>query len=236
MPNWVQLLQPLQRSLLDMVLRAPCPLCDRTAQQGFCVSCARQIQRCQLLDPQIYWQNPLPLFAWGQYGGALKRAIATLKYENHPELAEPLGQWTGQSWRTSGLATSRLVVLPIPMYRDKQKQRGFNQAELLARSFCQITRFSLKPEGLVRVRATEAQFGLSVIERQNNLAGAIQISPSAENALKGKQVLLFDDIYTTGATARAAAAVLQQAGIKVFGIVAIAAPSQMVSHPTAVNA
>ena len=234
MPQWMHLLQPLQRSLLDMVLRTPCPLCDRTAEQRFCPSCARQIQRCQLPSPQKYWQSSLPLFAWGQYGGALKQAIATLKYNNHPELAEPLGQWTGQAWRKAGLTTSRLMVLPIPMYHDKQRQRGFNQAELLAQSFCQITRLPLNTNGLVRIRATEAQFGLSVKERQNNLAGAIQVAPPARTRLKGKRVLLFDDIYTTGATAHAAAAALQKAGIQVVGIVAIAAPNQT-THTAAVN-
>jgi predicted amidophosphoribosyltransferase len=79
----------------------------------------------------------------------------------------------------------------------------------------------------VRIRATEAQFGLSAKERQQNLAGAIQVASPVQTQLKGKQVLLFDDIYTTGATARAAAAALQQAGLHVAGIVAIAAPSPM---------
>lgn len=227
MPQWMHLLQPLQRSLLDMVFRPSCPLCDRTAQHRVCLSCARQIQHCQHPDPNRYWQGSLPLFVWGHYGGVLKQAIATLKYDNHPELAEPLGQWAGQTWRQAGRTTSHLVVLPIPMYREKQKQRGFNQAELLAQSFCQITRLPLKANGLVRIRATEAQFGLSVKERQKNLAGAIQVAPPARTQLKGKRILLFDDIYTTGATARAAATALQQAGLQVVGIVAIAAPSQI---------
>lgn len=226
MSRWVQVLRPLQRSLLDMVLRVPCPLCDRAAQQGFCANCARQIQRCQLPNPLGHWRDELPLFAWGHYGGTLKRAIAALKYENHPELAMPLGQWAGEAWRESGLKTSRLVVIPIPMYREKQQQRGFNQAELLARGFCQMTRLPLKVDGLVRVRSTEAQFGLSSRDRQKNLEGAIQVLPAAQTTLRGKQVLLFDDIYTTGATARSAAMALRQSGIKVFGMVAIAAPTQ----------
>lgn len=225
------LLRPLWRSLLHLVVRPPCPLCDRPAQNGFCVNCGRQVQRCQLADPQARWQATPPLFVWGEYGGALKRAIAALKYENHPELAIPLGQWAGQTWRESGLAPPRLVVIPIPMYRDKQRQRGFNQAERLAHSFCQITGLPLKPNGLVRVRATAAQFGLSAAAREQNLDGAIQVPASARSHLKGKQILLFDDIYTTGATVRSATAALQQAGIAVFGVVAIAAPSMRPSHP-----
>jgi len=226
MSRWVQVLRPLQRSLLDLVLRVPCPLCDRTAQQGFCSNCARQIQRCRLPEPLAHWQDELPLFAWGQYGGTLKRAIAALKYENHPALAKPLGQWAGEAWQEAQLETPRLVVIPVPMYREKQQQRGFNQAELLARGFCQITRLPLKVDGLVRIRSTEAQFGLSATERQKNLEGAIQVPPAAKTALRGKPVLLFDDIYTTGATARSAAVALQQSGIKVFGMVAIAAATQ----------
>jgi predicted amidophosphoribosyltransferase len=111
------------------------------------------------------------------------------------------------------------------MHADKQKQRGFNQAELMARAFCDVTGLTLQPTGLSRIRATEPQFSLSPAEREQNLAGAIQVGESLHRCPHSKAVLLLDDIYTTGATARAAVHVLQQQQISVYGLVVLAKAS-----------
>lgn len=108
------------------------------------------------------------------------------------------------------------------MHADKQRQRGFNQAELLARSFCQVTGLPLLAQGLVRNRTTEAQFHLSRSDREQNLANAFQIGKDLLHRPPGCSVLLLDDIYTTGATARAAAQALHQRQISVYGMVAVA--------------
>lgn len=210
------------KSLFALWLEVPCPLCQRSSPQTFCKDCLRQLQDCQLPNSQQFWQGPLPLFVWGDYGGTLKRAIATLKYQNHPQLAQPLGQWLGQVWVQSPQAQQHPIVVPIPMHRDKQKKRGFNQAELLAKAFCQYTELPLARRGLSRVRETEAQFGLSAIDRERNLARAFQVETEFLCRFKGRSVLLLDDIYTTGATARAAVQALRHQGIQVMGIAALA--------------
>ncbi|HEY9872208.1 MAG TPA: hypothetical protein V6D12_02170, partial [Candidatus Obscuribacterales bacterium] len=158
------------------------------------------------------------------YGGAIKRAIAALKYDNQPQLARPLGHWLGEAWLTSKVAagTKNLTVVPIPLHANKLQQRGYNQAELLAQSFCDFTRLPLRGDGLERVRATEAQFGLTASKREENLAEAFCVSKKFQLRRQATPVLLLDDIFTTGATARAAAQTLQQAGIPVYGLVAIA--------------
>jgi ComF family protein len=164
------------------------------------------------------------VFAWGVYGGALKRAIAALKYENQPQLAQPLGHWLGSSWLTSKVSAGKkkLIVVPIPLHAKKLQQRGYNQAELLAQSFCDFTGLSLQAQGLERMRATEAQFGLSPSEREQNLVGAFRLGKKIQARLPITPVLLVDDIFTTGATGRAAAQTLQQSGIPVYGLIAIA--------------
>jgi predicted amidophosphoribosyltransferase len=107
------------------------------------------------------------------------------------------------------------------MHATKQKQRGFNQAELIARSFCQYTGLPLQSHGLIRLRQTEAQFGLSSAEREQNLINAFALNPRWRDR-RPPTVLLIDDIYTTGATARAAAAALRQHQVIVDGLVAVA--------------
>ncbi len=162
------------------------------------------------------------MFSWGVYGGALKRAIAALKYDNQPQLARPLGQWLAQAWLNARVSGSQLTVVPIPLHCGKQQQRGYNQAALLARSFCEITRLPLQSQGLERRHPTKAQFGLSILEREQNLATAFSLGRDFSRQHPAHPVLLLDDIYTTGATANAALKTLRCSKIRVAGIVTVA--------------
>lgn len=231
MGNWVH----KAGNLLDLFLRSDCPLCQRCTNQEVCQYCQRQIQGCQLANFAPSPQDQLPVWAWGSYSGALKRAIAALKYENHPQLACPLGYWLAQAWLDASSSTqhplkSAITVVPIPLHPLKQQQRGYNQAELLAQSFCRVTGLPWQREGLKRVRLTEAQFGLSPTKREENLAEAFQVGTNLAQRCSTGSVLLLDDIYTTGATARAAAQILQQQGISVCGLAAIARPQKTLSQ------
>jgi ComF family protein len=218
MPNsWQRL---LARSL-NIFLKPNCPLCDRAATEIFCKYCQRQIKECQLLTPDRYWQGDLPLFAWGKYESSIKRSIGKLKYDGHQSIADVYGKWLGESWQTSsppGIPT-KLIAMPIPLHPEKLASRGFNQAESIARSFCQVTGAKLDLS-LHRTRSTVAQFGLSKSARQENVAGAFSL---VRSSLKpGDLVLLIDDIYTTGATVRSAALALTSIQVNVCGVAVIA--------------
>lgn len=206
--------------LLNIFLASNCPLCDRPTTQELCLDCTRQIQRCRLSAHSIS-QQKLPIFVWGNYGGTLKRAIASLKYNDQTQLARPLGTWLAQAWLQSQLAQPGLIVVPIPLHINKQKQRGYNQALLIAQSFCEVTGLRWQ-HGLERRRDTKAQFNLSAAGREQNLAMAFDLSAKFRQNQPNDPVLLLDDIYTTGATARFATQTLQQQGIAVYGMVAIA--------------
>lgn len=213
---------PALHTWLNWFLETPCSLCQRLSGSIFCADCQRQLQACQLPLAQQIWQSQPPSLAWGQYRDSLKRAIAALKYQHHPEVAQPLGQWLAQAWLQSAAKpqTTRLTVVPIPIHPSKQKQRGYNQAELLARSFCQWTGLPLRPQGLQRTRATTAQFGLSAADRATNLVEAFRVGRELRTTTH--PILLLDDIYTTGATVRSAIQTLQQAGLQVSGVVVVA--------------
>lgn len=213
------------RQCINLVLETPCPLCQRSSSDEWCLDCQRRIQRCQFAQPQQFQPGHPSIFAWGRYQAELKQAIAALKYENKPYLAAPLAHWLAQAWLSSTTlpALSKpLTVVPIPMHTSKQLERGFNQAELLAEAFCRITRLPLARQGLKRSRATVAQFQLSHEERTQNLAGAFCLGPDFLRRCPGGSVLLLDDIYTTGATVQSATQTLRRRGIPVFGIAVVA--------------
>ncbi len=155
--------------------------------------------------------------AYGLYTGTMRQLLHLLKYDRMEPVARPLGlHMAGQLAEVPGLP-KRMTVVPVPLYKGKRRQRGFNQAELLARVVARAGRvhgLSLRVETglLVRRRATESQAGLSPVARRRNLQGAFAVPDSEKKLLAGRDILLVDDIYTTGATARAASAALRRAG------------------------
>lgn len=208
---------------LQLFLKSSCPLCNRPASTEFCQDCQRQVWRCRKTHPGRLWRGDLPVFVWGEYGGSLKRAIAALKYENHPQLAKPLGRWLGEAWLDFvEFSLDNITVVPIPLHPHKLKARGFNQAELLAEGFCEVAGLPLFRQGLERIKETKPLFGLSAKEREQELKAALVLGQDLRRGRFSGQVLLLDDIYTTGKTTNAATKVLKQAGIQVCGVVAIA--------------
>lgn len=217
-------------ALLTLFLETPCPLCDRSSSEPLCRACQKQLDQSHLPEPLTYAGSTLPLVAWGTYQGTLRQALRALKYdqlkyEQKVTLAHLLGEKLGHSWHQVSHQLpgfSSAIAVPIPLHADKLRQRGFNQAELLAQGFCRATGLPLVAEGLVRHRATTAQHGLGAKARQQNLAGAFAVGRSLLAHRNPTPVLLIDDIYTTGATIEAAAQTLTQQGIPVVGVGVVA--------------
>jgi ComF family protein len=215
------------QSLLNIFLKPNCPLCGRSTLKVICLDCDRQISDCKSSN---FNQNlvEINLFGWGDYDGSLKQAIATCKFENQPQLAQPLGIKIGEAWNQDLEAQNlvkhcrNLKVVPIPMHTEKLKTRGFNQAELLAQNFCNLTRLAIAPRILNRVKNTRPQIETkSKQERADNLKAAFTIGKIPHKYIS---VLLFDDIYTSGATVKEAIATLKSANINVVGVVVLATP------------
>lgn len=207
------------KSLLSLFLQSSCPLCQRPAEPEICQDCSRQLQSQQLKNPAQFWRDEFPLFVWGNYEGKLKQALAALKYDRHAELGEIFGRWIGQTWLESSLVQQKLTLIPIPLHAQKLKERGFNQAELIARGFSQVTGYPIQPHALIRFKETKAMYRLKPRERAENLKNAFKIGIITNLTSK---ILLIDDIYTTGTTAKEAANCLRSHQIPVIGIATLA--------------
>ena len=171
--------------------------------------------------------------AFGVYEGELREMIHLLKYERVRTLSKPLGRLLASSVEqlADKLIASEnaadVLVVAVPLFRSKKRGRGFNHAELLANAALAELRkrrpqWKLRAAHRVmqRVRDTESQFGLSPHGRRVNLRGAFRVPD--EGAVDGRDVLLIDDIYTSGATARACAQVLRRAGARTVLVATLA--------------
>ncbi|MGI6128475.1 MAG: ComF family protein [bacterium] len=120
------------------------------------------------------------------------------------------------------------LVVPVPLDRQRLRERGFNQSQLLAQEVARAYKWPLNNKILTRTRHTLPQAGLSATDRWSNVAGAF-IAVNCER-LKGKEILLIDDIYTTGSTVDAASKALTKAGAGGVYVATVAIAS---SHPKA---
>ena len=158
--------------------------------------------------------------AFGNYEGTMRRLIHLLKYEAMEPVANMLGaRLAPQVAEICKRIGGEVLVVPVPLHKSKRRERGFNQAQLLARATIRAVRrlepavvLQLAASVLERSRATKSQSGLSTHQRRRNLRGAFFVSEKSAEKITGRDVLLIDDIYTTGATARACSRMLRNAG------------------------
>ncbi|MFN8674612.1 MAG: ComF family protein [Candidatus Sericytochromatia bacterium] len=216
-------------------IKKQCVLCSRFSKDFICIACFNQFQKlktpfcnickgnfiensiCKECEKRIpLFEN---LFTLGAYNGLLKTVIYNLKYDGIKKLSNPLGKFLAEEIKNKIDLKKIDYVTSIPVSKEKLKKRGFNQAELIALS---VSKTLIKPykQILKRHKETEAQHSLSATEREENLKSAFSLN--TKKNLAGKNILIIDDIFTTGSTIQETCRVLKTYDInKIYvGVVA----------------
>jgi ComF family protein len=170
----------------------------------------------------ICQEHPLPLQqirAATFYAGPVAEVLKQFKYGGYFGLAQPLGNLMLAAWPRWQCPVD--LVVSIPLHTARQRERGYNQSELLARFLERHLDWQVETAALKRSRRTRPQVGLNNVERQANVRGAFIADPAL---VRGRQILLIDDVHTTGATLVAAAEVLLAAGAKLVSAYCLAEP------------
>lgn len=192
------------------------PLCDRLGIPlpydigGTAVSAAA------IADPPVYDRAR----AVAAYDGAMRRLIHDLKFRDRHDGRRLLGRWLTEAGSTL-LADADLLV-PVPLYFLRLLARRFNQSAILAGEVARRSGVAMVPDGLVRVRRTASQVGLSREEREANVRGAFVVAPAVAARIPGRRIVLVDDVITTGATVSACARALKAAGAARVDVLALA--------------
>ena len=231
---------------LDLVFPARCPVCEATLGTGrrdpLCGACWSGITRieapfCSRCGVPLYrLEGPVPpldvghecgvcatappAFDWARaaarYEGPLREAVHRFKFGRRVTLARPLAALIVEE--CAAAVPAGAVIVPVPLARERERERGFNQASLLAERLARALHARWRPRWLARPRATAPQTALDATERRANVRGAFVASTSAA----GADVVLVDDVLTTGATAAECAHALRAAGARSVGVLTVA--------------
>ena len=233
-------LRPIADTAFSLVFPADCRICQEplvlASRLPVCQPCRDSIQPiagalCPICGERIFsfsqaeiepapcglCQRARPSYsravAYGAFEGALRDAIHLLKYDRVLPAAKFLGGKLGEVWRrVPAPSAAGWLVVPVPLHPRKLRQRGFNQSELIAREALRRGRIPAELVGkfLVRQRETVPQAGLTRHQRRENIRGAFAVRDG--KAVRGRDVLLVDDVFTTGTTISECARVLLRAG------------------------
>ncbi len=224
----------LAAAVLDLVFPPACLACRKavTAHGALCPSCWRRVgfiekPYCErlgtpfpydlgvpgLLSPEAM-ANP-PVYhrarAVARFeDGPVRDLVHRLKYGDRLELAKPLGLWMARAG--AELLAGADLLVPVPLHRRRLIWRRFNQANALAEIVGRASGKTVEPFALARIKPTLPQVGLSRAQRADNVQGAFAVPGSAQGAIAGRNVLLIDDVLTSGATLNAAARALLRGG------------------------
>ena len=217
----------LFENFIDLIFPPRCVICKKKSSKIICEDCLGKIE---YLKPPIcgvcgkpwdkYFEGNLcedcakggAPFSMARsvalYDGMLKEAIHKFKFDGKRKIAPYLSRLLVAYLQYGDIPIKELdVVIPVPLAKKREKQRGYNQSKLLAEGIARHYSIPLDDASLKKIKDITPQFELSRKERLQNIRGAFRSSPIA-----GKNILLIDDIYTTGATAREAATALKAAG------------------------
>jgi ComF family protein len=219
----VDLVQEVKRGILDLLFPPRCVGCREMGvllcakcrdefeliEPPFCPHCGRPNSNGRLCP--LCQRDPLRIDgvrSAAYFDGILRETIHRFKYSNLQALAIPLGELMGHYCERHPFPAE--VVVPVPLHEHRLRERGYNQAALLARELGKNIGLPVSENNLVRVRATRPQVDLNAQERKDNVSDAFRCS---DVELKGKRVLLIDDVCT-GATLEACSIALRQAGAR----------------------
>lgn len=221
----VRTLRDVFSGVLDLIYPPHCVICRQAGQGYICGEC---LEKIDLIEPPVCRKCGTPCADYvcgecrdreyafecarsaGIFEGVLRDAIHALKYNNHIVVADPLAELMIDAFPSTGLAGTVDVIVPIPIHRSRMVDRGFNQSEELANRLGKRIGLPVEPTVLRKTKKTKHQVELAFDLRATNVNGSYAANHAEK--IRGKRVLLVDDVFTTGSTLNEAARVLRDAG------------------------
>lgn len=201
-------------SFIRLFFPRQCAVCGALLQEGeegICMKCNMDMPRTNY---HLHKDNPAERLFWGKIpleratsyffyykGSSFRRVVHQLKYEGRKDLAEVMGRFMAAELSAAHFFDGIDVIVPVPLHPYKQKMRGYNQSEYIARGVSVVTGISMDTTSVIRMQHTETQTSKSAYERWKNVAGIFRLR--CTSSFVGKHILIIDDVLTTGSTTTA---------------------------------
>lgn len=219
--------------LLHLFFPVLCKCCGRELNDGEVLICTHCHSDLPYTDFHFYLANPLARQLWGRVPinasmallffmkmSNVQYLIHNIKYKREVDLGVKMGNLMGIRINSSPYFYQQDFIIPIPLHPKKLKKRGYNQSALLAKGIAEILKIPTREDLLVRIKERQSQTAKNRFERFTDLMEVFSVPANEE--LKGKTILLVDDVFTTGATIEACALKLLESGVGKINIATLA--------------
>ena len=182
--------------LLDWIYKKKCYFCNSSRESlKMCSSCYNELDFLPFeITREIMGAN---VYCAGVYEQNLQKLIRGLKYHHQRELAYYQAKFMFEYWQSINADSGAYQVIPVPLFKTREKSRKYNHMSLVAEEFCKLSGYEINYGLVKRVKDTKPQYRLNRMQRMDNLSSAFKID---KNTVSDKKIMLIDDICTTGAT------------------------------------
>jgi len=221
-------LSNLLMGISNLVFPPLCKSCDRRMPSNRAVICDQCWDKLPLFDPVEFRKKPVPEFLDNivsvfLFDDLFQAIVHALKYQGNPSIGRRMGLEMARHLEAATLVNTTTVLLPVPLHPIKRRERGYNQAEMIAEGLRQAWGTPIVADGLCRRKNTVTQTKLNAAERKRNMESAFMVQ-TGTNFRGETTIILIDDVFTTGATLSAAAQALRSAGVHRVCALTAAAP------------
>ena len=208
--------------ILDLIFPPVCGICNKKINTYLCEKCEKEINKITCVGENRYdnkyFSTHMYLF---KYEGIIRNKIISYKFNDKPYLYKTFCEIFVKNKKVCEFLKKYDIIISVPMYKKKKNQRGYNQSELIAKETAKkVENIEYRNDILIKIRNTAKQSSLNKEQRKENLKNAYVVNNN--EYILNKNILIFDDIYTTGSTANECAKTLIEAGAKDVGILTIA--------------
>ena len=197
-------------NLLDWIYKKKCYFCGTSDECiKMCSNCYDEMEYLPIeVNRKLF--NTFNVYCCGVYEKNLQKLIRGLKYHKQRDLAHFQAKFMYEYWQQVSDKEDYYQIVPIPLFKEREKQRKYNHMALVGEEFCKLTGYELNHNLVKRIKDTKPQYRLNKVQRMENLSDAFKID---KNVHLNQKILLFDDICTTGSTFESIISELQKIGI-----------------------
>ena len=207
-------------TIIDILFPQVCSICGKLNQEGLCVKCRNMLEKLAIFEvtnENKYFEELISIFS---YEGMVRQLLLTYKFHEKPYMYVCFVNCILKKKKIFEKLQSYDTIIPVPISKKRMKERGYNQSALIAKNLSKHLGIELQVGCLYKTKNIIEQSKLNKEQRKENIQNVYELKK--KEILNNKQILLLDDIYTTGSTVNECAKILQQAKPKKIDVLVVA--------------